>query len=354
MRGDMGQDTEKRRKQEKILASVKDLSIEFTDRGIYEEVVKKISFPIYEGEILGVVGESGSGKSMSALSIMGLLPDSAQVKSGSIEFCKKDGNTVDLLQLSGQEREKIQGEEIAMVFQEPMTSLNPVMKIGKQVGENLALHTDLSKEEIHEKCVKALQAVGLSEAEALLDRYPHELSGGMRQRVMIAIALACEPKLLIADEPTTALDVTIQAQILELMMDLKEKLGMAIIMITHDLGIVARMCEKIAVMYAGKIVEYGTTDEIFYEPKHEYTKGLLRSIPRLDSKDHERLVPIEGTPVDMLNPPKGCPFAPRCGACMKVCLREMPPRTDFSDTHYTQCWLCQKAEFEAAQGGNVQ
>ena len=172
--------------------------------------------------------------------------------------------------------------------------------------------------------------------------------------IMIAMALACEPDILIADEPTTALDVTIQAQILELMQELQKKLGMAIIMITHDLGIVARMCEKIAVMYAGKIVEYGTTDEIFYEPKHEYTKGLLRSIPRLDSRDHERLVPIEGTPVDMLNPPKGCPFAPRCGACMKVCLREMPPRTDFSDTHYTQCWLCQKAEFEAAQGGNVQ
>ena len=176
----------------------------------------------------------------------------------------------------------------------------------------------------------------------------------MRQRVMIAMALSCNPELLIADEPTTALDVTIQAQILELLNELKDKLGMAIIMITHDLGIVARMCEKIAVMYAGKIVEYGTTDEIFYEPKHEYTKGLLRSIPRLDSRDHERLVPIEGTPVDMLNPPKGCPFAPRCGACMKVCLREMPPRTDFSDTHYTQCWLCQKAEFEAAQGGNEQ
>ena len=221
---------------------------------------------------------------------------------------------------------------------EEYTYQNKLLSVSRETGETKEL----------------LTLVGINEPEKRLKQYPHELSGGMRQRVMIAIALACEPKLLIADEPTTALDVPIQAQILELMMDLKEKLGMAIIMITHDLGIVARMCEKIAVMYAGKIVEYGTTDEIFYEPKHEYTKGLLRSIPRLDSKDHERLVPIEGTPVDMLNPPKGCPFAPRCGACMKVCLREMPPRTDFSDTHYTQCWLCQKAEFEAAQGGNVQ
>ena len=179
-----------------------------------------------------------------------------------------------------------------------------------------------------------------------LKQYPHELSGGMRQRVMIAIALACEPKLLIADEPTTALDVTIQAQILELMMELKEKLGMAIIMITHDLGVVASMCDRIAVMYAGRIVEYGTTDDIFYNPKHEYTKGLLKSIPRLDAKEHERLVPIEGTPIDLLNPPAGCPFAPRCSNCMKICLREMAPVTTFDDVHYTQCWMNQKEQME--------
>lgn len=279
MRGDMGQDTEKRRKQEKILASVKDLSIEFTDRGIYEEVVKKISFPIYEGEILGVVGESGSGKSMSALSIMGLLPDSAQVKSGSIEFCKKDGNIVDLLQLSGQEREKIQGEEIAMVFQEPMTSLNPVMKIGKQVGENLVLHTDLSKEEIHEKCVKALQAVGLSEAEALLDRYPHELSGGMRQRVMIAQAMIASPRLLIADEPTTALDVIVQAQILRLLKKIHQENQTSILFISHDLNVIREICDRVLVVYQGVIVEQGDAEQVLSSPRHEYTKRLVASIP---------------------------------------------------------------------------
>lgn len=331
------------------LLQVKNLCTSFDVDAGEVRAVNGISFSLDKGKVLGIVGESGSGKSVTAYSIMRILVEPGRIKSGEILF---DGQ--DIVKFSKKQMSEFRGKRVSIIFQDPMTSLNPTYTIGNQLREAILLHTNRNHEQANARAVEMLKLVGVNEPEKRLKQYPHELSGGMRQRVMIAIALACEPKLLIADEPTTALDVTIQAQILELMMDLKEKLGMAIIMITHDLGIVARMCEKIAVMYAGKIVEYGTTDEIFYEPKHEYTKGLLRSIPRLDSRDHERLVPIEGTPVDMLNPPKGCPFAPRCGACMKVCLREMPPRTDFSDTHYTQCWLCQKAEFEAAQGGNVQ
>ena len=331
------------------LVDIKDERLSFFTPAGEVKALGGVSIHLKEGEVLGIVGESGSGKSVTAYSLMGLTAYPGRLIGGTLDF---NGHHIN--DMSEKEMRRIRGNEVSIIFQDPMTSLNPVYTIGNQIREVILLHTGKSKKEANERAKELLTLVGINEPEKRLKQYPHELSGGMRQRVMIALALACEPKLLIADEPTTALDVTIQAQILELMMDLKEKLGMAIIMITHDLGIVARMCEKIAVMYAGKIVEYGTTDEIFYEPKHEYTKGLLRSIPRLDSKDHERLVPIEGTPVDMLNPPKGCPFAPRCGACMKVCLREMPPRTDLSDTHYTQCWLCQKAEFEAAQGGNVQ
>lgn len=329
------------------LLNVEHLSISFHTYNGEVQAVRDASFRLGRGEVLAVVGESGSGKSVMMQTILKLTP--CELKGGTITFDGKD-----ITNYTDNQMQEIRGSQIGIIFQDAMTSLNPTMKIGRQITESLLRHQKMSRAEAKEQALELLRQVGINNPEKRFHQYIHNLSGGMRQRVMIAIALACEPKLLIADEPTTALDVTIQAQILELMMDLKEKLGMAIIMITHDLGIVARMCEKIAVMYAGKIVEYGTTDEIFYEPKHEYTKGLLRSIPRLDSRDHERLVPIEGTPVDMLNPPKGCPFAPRCGACMKVCLREMPPRTDFSDTHYTQCWLCQKAEFEAAQGGNVQ
>ena len=305
------------------------------------KALNDVSIHLREGEVLGIVGESGSGKSVTAYSLMGLTAHPGKLVGGSLMF---NGHQID--QMSDKEMRKIRGNEISIIFQDPMTSLNPVYTVGNQIMEAIRYHTDKSKAQAKERARELLELVGINEPDKRLKQYPHELSGGMRQRIMIAMALACEPKLLIADEPTTALDVTIQAQILELMMELKEKLGMAIIMITHDLGVVASMCERIAVMYAGKIVEYGTADDIFYRAKHQYTKGLIRSIPRIDTKEHERLIPIEGTPVDLLNPPKGCPFAPRCEECMKICLREMPPVTQFDRVHYTQCWLNQKEEME--------
>ena len=305
------------------------------------KALNDVSIHLNDGEVLGIVGESGSGKSVTAYSLMGLTAYPGKLVGGTIDF---NGHRIN--DLSEKEFRKIRGNEVSIIFQDPMTSLNPVYTIGNQIMEVILLHTDKNKEQARARAKELLELVGINEPEKRLKQYPHELSGGMRQRVMIAIALACEPKLLIADEPTTALDVTIQAQILELMMELKEKLGMAIIMITHDLGVVASMCDRIAVMYAGRIVEYGTTDDIFYNPKHEYTKGLLKSIPRLDAKEHERLVPIEGTPIDLLNPPAGCPFAPRCSNCMKICLREMAPVTTVDDVHYTQCWMNQKEQME--------
>lgn len=308
------------------------------------KALNDVSIRLKEGEILGIVGESGSGKSVTAYSLMGLTAYPGRLLGGTLHF---NGHEVE--KMKEKDMRKIRGKEVSIIFQDPMTSLNPVYTIGNQLIETIRLHTDKNRKQAKERAIELLTLVGINEPEKRMKQYPHEFSGGMRQRVMIAMALACEPKLLIADEPTTALDVTIQAQILELMMDLKEKLGMAIIMITHDLGIVASMCEKIAVMYAGRIVEYGTADEIFYDPHHEYTKGLLRSIPKIDAQEHERLVPIEGTPVDMLNPPAGCPFAPRCENCMKICLRQMPPVTNFSETHYTQCFMMQKAELEGGR-----
>lgn len=329
------------------LVDIKNERLSFFTPAGEVKALNDVSIHLKEGEVLGIVGESGSGKSVTAYSLMGLTAYPGKLIGGTLEF---NGHRID--EMSEKQMRKIRGEEISIIFQDPMTSLNPVYTIGNQICEMVLLHTKKSKQEARERAKELLTLVGINEPEKRLRQYPHELSGGMRQRVMIAIALACEPKLLIADEPTTALDVTIQAQILELMMGLKEKLGMAIIMITHDLGVVASMCDKIAVMYAGKVVEYGTTDDIFYSPSHEYTKGLLRSIPKINEKEHSRLVPIEGSPVDMLNPPAGCPFAPRCDSCMKICLRQMPEYTDLSDIHYSACWLLQKAEFEKAQGGN--
>ncbi len=328
-----------------LLLDIKNERLSFFTPAGEVKALNNVSFSMKQGEVLGIVGESGSGKSVTAYSLMGLTAYPGKLIGGELRF---NGHEVE--KMTEKEFRKMRGEEISIIFQDPMTSLNPVYTIGNQIEEMVRLHTNKTKKEAHERARELLELVGINEPDRRLKQYPHELSGGMRQRVMIAIALACEPKLLIADEPTTALDVTIQAQILELMMELRKKLGMSIIMITHDLGVVASMCEKIAVMYAGKIVEYGTTDEIFYDPQHEYTKGLINSIPKLNQKEKERLVPIEGSPVDLLNPPAGCPFAPRCKSCMKICLRQMPPRTDLSDTHYTQCWLLQKAEFEAKGG----
>ena len=330
------------------LVDIKNERLSFFTPAGEVKALNDVSIHLKEGEVLGIVGESGSGKSVTAYSLMGLTAYPGKLIGGTLEF---NGHRID--EMTENQMRKIRGEEISIIFQDPMTSLNPVYTIGNQICEMILLHTNKSKQEARERAKELLTLVGINEPEKRLKQYPHELSGGMRQRVMIAIALACEPKLLIADEPTTALDVTIQAQILELMMELKEKLGMAIIMITHDLGVVASMCDRIAVMYAGKVVEYGTTEDIFYNPSHEYTKGLLRSIPKLNEKEHSRLVPIEGSPVDMLNPPAGCPFAPRCDSCMKICLRQMPEYTEISDVHYSACWLLQKAEFEKAQGGKI-
>lgn len=326
------------------LVNIKNERLSFFTPAGEVKALNDVSLHLREGEVLGIVGESGSGKSVTAYSLMGLTAYPGRLIGGNLEF---NGHQIETM--TEKEMRKIRGNEISIIFQDPMTSLNPVYSIGNQIREVIMLHTDKNRKQANERAKELLTLVGINEPEKRLKQYPHELSGGMRQRVMIAIALACEPKLLIADEPTTALDVTIQAQILELMMELKEKLGMAIIMITHDLGVVANMCDRIAVMYAGKVVEYGTTDDIFYNPSHEYTKGLIRSIPKLTEKEHNKLVPIEGSPVDMLNPPAGCPFAPRCASCMKICLREMPPYTDISDVHYSACWLMQKQEFEKEQ-----
>ena len=328
---------------EKLL-EIKDEKLSFFTPAGEVKALNGVSFSMNEGEVLGIVGESGSGKSVTAYSIMGLTAYPGKLIGGTIYF---NGHQIE--KMSEKEMRKIRGNEVSIIFQDPMTSLNPVYTIGNQITEVIRLHTGKSKKEAYDRAKELLELVGINEPTKRLKQYPHEFSGGMRQRVMIAIALACEPKLLIADEPTTALDVTIQAQILELMQELRQKLGMSIIMITHDLGVVASMCERIAVMYAGHIVEYGTADEIFYEPKHEYTKGLINSIPKLSAQEIERLVPIEGQPVDLLNPPAGCPFAPRCANCMKICLREMPPKTELSDTHYSHCWLLQKEEFEKGE-----
>ena len=315
------------------LLSVRDLKTSFFTHVGEVKAVRGISFDVNEGEVLGIVGESGSGKSVTSLSIMGLLQYPGRVVDGEILL-----NGEDILTYSKDQMRKVRGKEIAMIFQDPMTSLNPVYTIGNQVMEMILEHEKMTKREARARAIEMLKLVGIPAAEKRIDSYPHEFSGGMRQRVMIALALSCNPKLLIADEPTTALDVTIQAQILSLIKSLNKQFGMTTMLITHDLGVVATVCDKVAVMYGGLIMEYGTVDEIFYHPRHPYTMGLLGSIPHVDGGEKRRLIPIDGTPPDLINPPKGCPFSTRCKYCMNVCTREQPPYFA-EDKHRTMCWL---------------
>ncbi len=322
------------------LLSVKDLHTSFFTSSGEVKAVNGVSFNLEEGKVLGIVGESGSGKSVTAYSILQILTNPGRIVSGSIKLKGQE-----LVGCSKDKMQKIRGNQISIIFQDPMTSLNPVFTVGNQLMEAILLHTNRSKQEAKARAIEMLKLVGVNEPEKRIEQYPHEFSGGMRQRVMIAMALACEPDILIADEPTTALDVTIQAQILDLMKDLQKQLGMAIILITHDLGVVAEMCDDIIVMYAGQISERGTSDDIFYNPKHEYTKGLLNSIPTVQDKK-QRLKPIGGNPVDLLNMPQGCPFAPRCDNAMKVCLNVNPVELKIKDKHTSRCWMNVKEGIE--------
>lgn len=316
------------------LLEVKNLQVQFDIFGAHVQAVRGVTFELNKGETLAIVGESGSGKSVTSKALMGLIPNPpGKIKEGQIVFEGKD-----LVANTEKDWMKLRGKDISMIFQDPMTALNPTMKVGKQIMEGLILHQHMSKSEARERAIDLLKRVGIPNPEKRIEEYPHQFSGGMRQRVVIAIALACNPKVLIADEPTTALDVTIQAQILDLMRDIQKDTGTAIILITHDLGVVANMAQRVAVMYGGKIVETGTLDEIFYNPKHPYTWGLLSSMPKLHAKT-DKLQAIPGTPPDLSNPPKGCPFAPRCPYAMKVCVDQMPAYTHLSETQKAACWL---------------
>ena len=325
------------------MLEVNDLRTSFFTPAGEVKAVNGVSFNLDHGKVLGIVGESGSGKSVTAYSIMQILEKSGKIVGGSIKF-----NGQELVGIGEKGMKSIRGNKISIIFQDPMTSLNPTYTIGHQLMEAIMLHTPRNKQQAKERAIEMLRLVNVNEPEKRMNQYPFEFSGGMRQRVMIAMALACEPDILIADEPTTALDVTIQAQILELMQQLQKELGMAIIMITHDLGVVAQMCDEVIVMYAGSICEQGSADEIFYNPKHEYTKGLMRSIPTVDS-DGSRLQPISGTPIDLLNMPKGCPFAPRCDAAMKICMRQRCERMQINDMHQAACWMNVKEAFEKGE-----
>lgn len=325
------------------LLEVKDLHTSFFTPAGEVKAVNGVSFNLDHGKVLGIVGESGSGKSVTAYSIMQILESTGKIVSGSIKF---DGQ--ELVGAGEKVMKTIRGNRISIIFQDPMTSLNPTYTIGHQLMEAIMLHTGRNKKEAKERAIEMLRLVNVNEPEKRIKQYPYEFSGGMRQRVMIAMALACEPDILIADEPTTALDVTIQAQILDLMKSLQEELGMAIIMITHDLGVVAQMCDEVIVMYAGSICEQGTADEIFYNPRHEYTKGLMRSIPTADTAG-KKLEPITGTPIDLLNMPEGCPFAPRCDNAMKICLKQRCERMQLNADHQAACWMNVKEGIEKGE-----
>ncbi|MGQ9627876.1 MAG: ABC transporter ATP-binding protein [Anaerolineae bacterium] len=317
------------------LLNVKNLKTYFYTQDGVVKAVDGISYDLGEGETLGIVGESGCGKSVSALSIMRLIPQPpGKIVEGEVWF-----NGRNLLTLSDEDIRRVRGKEIAMIFQDPMTSLNPVLTIGQQISEALILHEGMNKAEAKERTIELLEMVGIPEAADRIDDYPHQFSGGMRQRVMIAMALSCNPKLLIADEPTTALDVTIQAQIIDLVKHLRDEIGMAVIWITHDLGIIAGLVERVIVMYAGHIVETAGVKEVYKDPRHPYTRGLLSSIPRLDEARKEKLTPIDGLPPDLIDPPPGCPFAPRCSYVIERCWEENPSLEEVGDGHRIACWV---------------
>lgn len=320
---------------DEIILQVQGLQTYFhTDEGIVK-AVDGITFDLHKGETMGIVGESGSGKSVTNLSIMNLIPNPpGKIVGGKVLYHNKD-----LVTLSDKELQDLRGNKISMIFQDPMSSLNPFLRISTQMIETIILHQKLDKKAAKEKAIDMLRLAGIPAPEKRIDSYPHQFSGGMRQRVMIAMGLSCNPEILIADEPTSALDVTIQAQILELMQDLTKRLGTAVIMITHSLGVVAGMCDTIYVMYAGRVVEKGFTKDIFAEPKHPYTQGLIKSVPRLDKENKDRLYSIPGQPPNVIDLPPCCPFYPRCSATMPICKMKYPPLKTFENAHTTSCWL---------------
>jgi oligopeptide transport system ATP-binding protein len=321
------------------LLEVRNLKVSFpTSRGVVR-AVNGISYDVHRGEVMGIVGESGSGKSVSAYSIIGLLKSPAVIDRGSIRFEGRD-----ILSMSRKQMEKFRGGEISMIFQDPMSSLDPVFSIGHQLTETLHSHKKISRSDARQQAIQMLQSVGIRDAQQVMKKYRSELSGGMCQRVMIAMALLCGPKLLIADEPTTALDVTIQDQIIRLLKDLQERNGMSMILITHNFGIVADICDSVSIMYGGTVVEQGSVNDVFYSPLHPYTKALMKAIPRVDYKEYERLIPVEGMPINALSPPGGCVFHPRCASCMQICRQKAPARKEISYGHSASCWLLEDVQ----------